>query len=124
MTRFWGTVAFRLALGYGLLAVGSMTVISAAFYFGTVGVLARSTDAKLLSVWNRLAGHFERSERLGDQALGGFADRHFEVSLHFRRRGGGDWIRRVQRLRSFPPLPSSRNGIDQIPGQSLSQPSR
>ena len=59
MTRFWGTVAFRLALGYGLLAVGSMTVISAAFYFGTVGVLARSTDAKLLSVWNRLAGHFQ-----------------------------------------------------------------
>src|SRR5271169_5220580 len=59
MTRLWGHVAFRLALGYGLLAVGSMTVISAAFYFGTVGVLARSTDAKLLSVSNRLAGHFE-----------------------------------------------------------------
>jgi signal transduction histidine kinase len=59
MTRFWGTVAFRLALGCGLLAVGSMTVISAAFYFGTVGVLARSTDAKLLSVSNRLARHFE-----------------------------------------------------------------
>ena len=59
MTRFWGTVAFRLALGCGLLAVGSMTVISATFYFGTVGVLARSTDAKLLSVSNRLAGHFE-----------------------------------------------------------------
>jgi signal transduction histidine kinase len=59
MTRFWGTVAFRLALGYGLLAVGSMSVIAAAFYFGTVGVLARSTDAKLLSISDRLAGHFE-----------------------------------------------------------------
>jgi hypothetical protein len=34
MTRFWDTVAFRLALGYGLLAIGSMSVIAAAFYFG------------------------------------------------------------------------------------------
>jgi hypothetical protein len=59
MTRVWSTVAFRLALGYGLLAIGSMAVMSAAFYFGTVGVLARSTDARLLSVSERLAGHFE-----------------------------------------------------------------
>src|ERR1700745_3013822 len=59
MTRFWDTVAFRLALGYGLLAIGSMSVIAAAFYFGTVGVLARSTDAKLVSVSQRLADHYE-----------------------------------------------------------------
>src|SRR5712671_4662805 len=59
MIRFWDTVAFRLALGYGLLAIGSMSVISAAFYFGTVGVLARSTDAKLLSISKRLAERFE-----------------------------------------------------------------
>ena len=59
MARFWGTVAFRLALSYGLLAIGSMSVISAAFYFGTVGVLERSTDAKLLSISTRLARHFE-----------------------------------------------------------------
>jgi signal transduction histidine kinase len=65
MTRFWNTVAFRLALSCGLLAIGSMSVISAAFYFGTVGVLARSTDAKLLSISNKLAGHFDT--RGGDQ---------------------------------------------------------
>jgi signal transduction histidine kinase len=59
MTRLWGNVAVRLAIGYGLLAVGSMSVISAVFYVGTVGVLARSIDAKLLSVSNRLADHFE-----------------------------------------------------------------
>jgi signal transduction histidine kinase len=59
MARFWGTVAFRLALSYGLLAIGSMSVISAAFYFGTVGVLERSTDGKLLSLSKRLADHFE-----------------------------------------------------------------
>jgi signal transduction histidine kinase len=63
MNRLWGTVTFRLALGYALLAVGSMSVISAVFYFGTVGVLARSTDAKLLSVSNRLAGHAESRGR-------------------------------------------------------------
>ncbi len=65
MTRFWSTVAFRLALSCGLLAIGSMSVISAAFYFGTVGVLARSTDAKLLSISNKLAAHFDT--RGGDQ---------------------------------------------------------
>jgi len=59
MTKLWGNVAFRLALGYGLLAIGSMSVISAAFYIGTVGVLARGTDAKLLSISSRLAGHVE-----------------------------------------------------------------
>jgi signal transduction histidine kinase len=59
MTRFWNKVAFRLALGYGLLAIGSMSVISAAFYFGTVGVLARSTDAKLQSISKRLSSHFD-----------------------------------------------------------------
>ena len=66
MTRFWSTVAFRLALSYGLLAIGSMSVISAAFYFGTVGVLERSTDAKLLSLSKRLAEHFENR---GDEGL-------------------------------------------------------
>jgi signal transduction histidine kinase len=66
MARFWGTVAFRLALSYGLLAIGSMSVISVAFYFGTVGVLERSTDGKLLSLSKRLAEHFETR---GDEAL-------------------------------------------------------
>jgi signal transduction histidine kinase len=65
MSRFWSTVAFRLALSYGLLAIGSMSVISATFYFGTVGVLARSTDTKLLSISNKLAAHFHT--RGGDQ---------------------------------------------------------
>jgi signal transduction histidine kinase len=59
MTRLWSKVAFRLALGYGLLAIGSMSVLSAAFYFGTVGVLARSTDAKLQSLSKRLSNQFE-----------------------------------------------------------------
>ena len=59
MAKLWGHVAFRLALGYGLLALGSMGVVSAAFYFGTVGVLARSTDGNLIAVSQRLARHYE-----------------------------------------------------------------
>src|ERR1700739_601601 len=66
MARFWGTVAFRLALSYGLLAIGSMSVISAAFYFGSVGVLERSTDGKLVSLSKRLAEHFDTR---GDDGL-------------------------------------------------------
>ena len=59
MTRLWGHVAFRLALSYGLLALGSICVVSAAFYFGTVGVLAHSTDSNLISTSQRLARHYE-----------------------------------------------------------------
>jgi len=59
MPRLWGHVAFRLALGYGLLALGSICVVSAAFYFGTVGVLARSTDSNLISTSQRLTRHYE-----------------------------------------------------------------
>jgi signal transduction histidine kinase len=58
MSRVWTSVAFRLAVGYAILAVASMSVIAIVFYFGTVGVLARNTDAKLQAVSARLAEHF------------------------------------------------------------------
>jgi signal transduction histidine kinase len=66
MARIWTSVAFRLALGYGVLVVGSMSVISAVFYFGTVGVLLHAIDAKLATIADRLAVHY-RSR--GAQAL-------------------------------------------------------
>ena len=66
MSRLWGHVAFRLALGCGVLALGSMAVVSAAFYFGTVGVLERNTDGYLISVGQRLVRH-DRSR--GGEAL-------------------------------------------------------
>src|SRR5215472_7956874 len=59
MRSVWSSVAFRLALGYAILAVASMSLIATVFYFGTVGVLARNTDAKLRSVSTRLAAHFQ-----------------------------------------------------------------
>jgi signal transduction histidine kinase len=58
MSRIWGSVAFRLALGYGILAVGSTLVVSAVFYFGTVGVVAHRADAKLRVLSHRLEEHY------------------------------------------------------------------
>jgi signal transduction histidine kinase len=59
MTRLWRSIAFRLALGYGILVIGSMSVISAGLYLGTVGVLTRTADAKLRSVSHRLGAAFD-----------------------------------------------------------------
>jgi signal transduction histidine kinase len=58
MHRLWSSVAFRLAVSYGLLAVASTVVVAAVFYFGTIGVLTRSTDEKLQSLSDRLAQHY------------------------------------------------------------------
>jgi signal transduction histidine kinase len=52
--RLTHSVAARLALGNGALLVTLIAVISAVFYFGTVGVLARGTDGKILSISSRL----------------------------------------------------------------------
>jgi len=52
--RLTDSVAARLALGNGALLMALILVIAAVFYFGTVGVLARSTDGKIISISNRL----------------------------------------------------------------------
>src|ERR1700691_548755 len=59
MSRVWRSVAFRLALGYGILAVGSTLLVSAVFYFGTVGVVAHRADVKLRGISARLVAHYE-----------------------------------------------------------------
>jgi signal transduction histidine kinase len=66
MSRLLNTVAFRLAVGYGALVLCAVAVISAVLYFGTVGVLGREIDAKLLALSERLTNHFETR---GDAAL-------------------------------------------------------
>jgi hypothetical protein len=68
MTRLLGSVAFRLALGYGVLVVATMAVVSAALYFGTVGVIDRGIDAKLSRISKLL---IERFETDGADALQG-----------------------------------------------------
>src|SRR5712691_3483429 len=58
MRRLWSSVAFRLAIGYGLFTIGAIFVLSAVFHSGTVGVLARSTDAGLVLLSNGLSEQF------------------------------------------------------------------
>jgi signal transduction histidine kinase len=48
------SIATRLALGNGALLVALIVVTSGVFYFGTVGVLDRSIDGKIISISNRL----------------------------------------------------------------------
>jgi signal transduction histidine kinase len=46
-------------MGYGALVLGAVALLSAVLYFGTVGVLSRGIDAKLLAISERLTNHFE-----------------------------------------------------------------
>jgi len=56
--RFTHSIAARLALGNGVLLLALILVTSGVFYFGTVGVLARSVDAKIISISNRLRNEY------------------------------------------------------------------
>jgi signal transduction histidine kinase len=51
-----GSIAARLAVGYGVLVAAAMAALSAIVYIGTIGVFERSIDNKILAVCTRLAG--------------------------------------------------------------------
>jgi signal transduction histidine kinase len=54
MPRVRASIAARLVLGYGLLAMLSIMVVAGVFYVGTVGVLDRNTDSKIAAISERL----------------------------------------------------------------------
>lgn len=58
MPNLWGSVTFRIALLYGALAVGSLAVISAVFYFGTVVVQERDIDQQLQASSSSLSANY------------------------------------------------------------------
>jgi len=60
------SLAFRLALLYGLAVVLVMLVVSVIFYVGTVGVLSRGIDEQLTTLSARLV---ELPDRQGEAAL-------------------------------------------------------
>jgi signal transduction histidine kinase len=66
-TRFGlrGSIAFRLAVGYGLLLAASMATLSGIVYFGTVGVFEHSIDNKIMAVETHLADAWVRDGRAG-----------------------------------------------------------
>ena len=59
MIRLFNTVAFRLALGYGILVLTTIGVISTILYLGTVGAISREIDARLYGELDRLNKRFE-----------------------------------------------------------------
>ncbi len=62
MVRNWHrSIAARLALGYGVLVVVSISIVCAVFYFGTIGVLDRSVDRKLTLLSERLAALYQQA---------------------------------------------------------------
>ncbi|MCS0632660.1 HAMP domain-containing histidine kinase [Telluria mixta] len=60
-----GSIAFRLAVGYGVLLAASMATLSAIVYFGTVGVFEHSIDNKIMTVETHLADAWVRDGRTG-----------------------------------------------------------
>ena len=57
------SIAARLALGYGLLLAISIAIVCGVFYFGTIGVLDRSVDRKLMVLSERLAAMYLPEDR-------------------------------------------------------------
>ena len=62
MSKLLGSVAFRLALGYGVLVVATLAVISAVLYFGTVVVIDRGVDVKLSKLSEQLVDHYDGAD--------------------------------------------------------------
>jgi signal transduction histidine kinase len=71
MIRLWKSVAFRLAVFCGALVIGSVTIFSTIFYFGTIRVLIQDVDRKITSISERLSDKFETR---GLEALHGEID--------------------------------------------------
>src|SRR5215469_11050557 len=59
MIRLFNTVAFRLAMGYGVLVLCAVALICTILYLGTVGVLDREINSKLYGISDRLMAHYE-----------------------------------------------------------------
>jgi len=60
-----GSIAFRLAVGYGLLVAASMAALSVIVYVGTVGVFEHSIDNKIMTVETHLADAWSAGGRAG-----------------------------------------------------------
>ena len=86
MIRLFNTVAFRLAMGYGLLVLCAVAIVSMILYLGTVGVMDREINAKIFGISDRLNKRFEDHGEAGvkqgiDQLLTDGVDFDTEVFL-------------------------------------------
>ncbi|WP_211461355.1 sensor histidine kinase [Collimonas silvisoli] len=86
MDKFWNSAAFRLSLICGGLVIASVILLSTAFYFGTVGVLARGADDKITTIAKRLTQYAESGgaaqvAKKIEQALSDGVDSDTEIYL-------------------------------------------
>lgn len=72
-----GSIAARLAIGYGLLVAALAAALSAIFYFGTVGVFEHSIDNKIRTIAQHLSKTWTAE---GEAAL----MRQIDIELHDR----------------------------------------
>ena len=61
-----GSIAARLAVGYGLLLAATVAAVSLVFYLGTVGVFERAIDNQITAIATRMAQAWHSQ---GSQAL-------------------------------------------------------
>jgi signal transduction histidine kinase len=59
------SIAARLVLGYAILQIVSVAIVSAVFYFGTVGVLDRTIDKKIILISDRLLNIYKTKSQQG-----------------------------------------------------------
>lgn len=59
MHKLSPSVITRLLIGYALLVTASFVALAAVFYIGTIGVLNRSIDGKVLSISDRLSAEYQ-----------------------------------------------------------------
>lgn len=103
------SVITRLVLGYGILLTASFLVMGTVFYLGTIGVLNRGIDRKIVSISTRLATEFQASGSASlaksiNRELGDGADSDSEIL--FVSTGSGSRV--AGNLASIPTLsPSS-----------------
>lgn len=63
LKRLWQSVAFRLALGYGVSVLLFMVVILSVLYVQTIGVMQSRVDRQLRATSARLTEHFQADGR-------------------------------------------------------------
>lgn len=102
------SVITRLLLGYTLVLAASCAALAAVFYIGTIGVLNRSIDRKIVSISTRLMAEFQAqgSARLAhsiNQELSDGTDSDSEI--FFAASGAGKRI--AGNLASVPAIGSS-----------------
>jgi signal transduction histidine kinase len=104
-------------MGYGVLVLGAVAVISAVLYFGTVGVLVPGVDAKLVTLSERLTTHFETGGMAAlrqeiQQLLTDDTDQDTEVYLLL----GPDGQKVIGNLAGWP---SSKAPLDRLTDQTV-----